>query len=239
MPRRLATEPSGPRGTWPRDLHRAALRLGLGAALYGASFAIGPQVLWTPSLGLVYWDLLLGWMGMLLGVAAWPRLWTGLRGLRARYPRDGDAALAWRAFLLSATLVIAAAILLPIRYTAFSSGVIWPPSLYVAAFPFLPWVSVPLLVLHAILFGRVANFLDGPSRHLVDAGGLLLFAVAAATTAVILQHPGVSAFLQSWNAGGGVLPIAVLVGYALIATGMTLHATPVRSHPTVEVGPAR
>lgn len=239
MPRRPATEPSGARGAWPRDLHRAALCLGFGASLYGASFAIGPRVLWTPSLGLVYWDLLLGWMGMLVSVAAWPRLWTGLRGLRARYPDDGDATLAWRAFLLSATLVVTAAILLPIRYTAFSSGVTWPPSLYVAAFPFLPWVSVPILVLHAILFGRVANFLDGPSRRLVDVGGLLLFAVAAATTAVILQHPGASAFLQSWSAGGGLLPIAALLGYALIATGLTLHANPVRSRSTVEVGPAR
>jgi len=200
---------------------------------------MGRQVLWLPSAGPLYADLLLAWTGVLVGAAAWPRLWTGLRGLTAYSRRDGSAILAWHAFLLTVIFVIAAAVLLPLQYAAFSSGEPWFPLLYMTAFPFLPWVFVPLLVLHAVLFGRVANFVDAPSRHIVDFGGLLLFAVAAASTAVILQHPGASSFVRSWSVGGGLLPLAAFAGYAAIAVGLTLHAIPVRARARHEIGHPR
>ena len=56
-----------------------------------------------------------------------------------------------------------------------------------------------VLALHGILFGRVATYLDRPSRRLANAGALLLFAVGAATTAVIVEHPGATAYVESWT----------------------------------------
>ena len=54
---------------------------------------------------------------------------------------------------------------------------------------------------------------------------MLLFAVAAATTAVILQNPGETAFVRSWSVGQGLLPAAALGGYVLIALGITASST--------------
>jgi hypothetical protein len=71
----------------------------------------------------------------------------------------------------------------------------------------------------------VAYYLDPRSRYLADAGAILLFAVAAATTAVILQNPGDTTFVRSWTAGEGMLPGAALGGYVLIALGITTRAT--------------
>src|SRR5436309_990621 len=97
----------------------------------------------------------------------------------------------------------------------------------VCSFPHLAWTFVPVLALRAILFGRVANSLDLRARYLIDAGALVLFAVAAATTAVILQNPGATAFVRSWGVGRGILPAAALAGYGLVAIGLTVDATTV------------
>ena len=104
----------------------------------------------------------------------------------------------------------------------------WTFLVYVTAFPYLGWTFVPVLALHGILFGRVANYASPRSQYLIDAGVLLLFAVAAATTAVILQNPGATAFVRSWSVGRGILPAAALSGYALIAAGLTVRPAPVR-----------
>ena len=61
----------------------------------------------------------------------------------------------------------------------------------------------------------------------VPAAALVLFAVAAATTGVILQNPGATAFVRSWSVGEGLLPAAALCGYILIASGITTHTTQV------------
>jgi len=95
----------------------------------------------------------------------------------------------------------------------------------VSAFPYLGWTFVPILALHGVLFGRVAWYLESRSRRIADAGAMLLFAVAAATTAVILQNPGETAFVRSWSVGQGLLPAAALGGYVLIALGITASST--------------
>src|SRR5437773_528910 len=88
-----------------------------------------------------------------------------------------------------------------------------------------PIYVVPILALHGVLFGRVAWYLESRSRRIADAGAMLLFAVAAATTAVILQNPGETAFVRSWSVGQGLLPAAALGGYVLIALGITASST--------------
>jgi len=97
----------------------------------------------------------------------------------------------------------------------------------VTSFPYLGWTFVPILALHGVLFGRVAYYLESRSRRLVDAGAVVLFAVAAATTGVILQNPGATAFVRSWSVGEGLLPAAALCGYVLIASGITTPTTQV------------
>lgn len=215
------------RAAWPRELHRAALFLGVSGALFWSSFAVGRWIVSTPSLGPIYMDLLLAWIAVLVHVGAWPNLWIGLRDLRARQPKDASVVLAWRAFLLTLVLIFAAVLILPLEYHTIASTQAWLLVLYVTAFPYLGWTFVPVLALHGIVFGRVANYLEPRSRHVTDVGALLLFAVAAATTAVILQNPGATAFVRSWSVGRGILPAAALAGYALIALGMTVHAVPV------------
>jgi len=213
--------------SWPRDLHRAALLLGVGSLVYWSSFAIGRVILWIPNLGIVFLDLFLAWVAVLLHVAAWPRLWAGLRDLRARRPREASPILAWRAFLLTLILVLSAVVLLPLQYRSYGATDSWLVVLYVTAFPYLAWTFVPLLALHGILFGRVAFYLDRASRRLTDLRAAVLFAVAAVSTIVIVQNPESAAFLVSWGVGRGILPGAALVGYLLIAAGLTLHLVPV------------
>jgi hypothetical protein len=217
--------------SWPRDLHAAALLLGAGSVVYWSSFAIGRVVWWVPVLGLLFLDLFLAWIAVLLHVAAWPRLWAGLRDLRARRPRETSPVLAWRAFLLTLVLVGSAVVLLPLEYRAYGSTDVWWFALYVAAFPYLAWTFVPLLALHGIVFGRVAYYLDAPSRRITDVGAAILFAVAAASTALVLREPDPSAFLASWSAGRGILPGAALLGYLLIAAGLTFHLLPIVHRP--------
>jgi len=206
-------------------LQRAALLLGTGAALFWTSFAVGRWIVVVPSVGPVYVDLVIAWVAVVVHVSAWPDLWVGLRHLRSRDPKEGDAAVAWRAFLLTLGLVLAAVVALPLQYHAIVSTDAWLFAVYVTAFPYLAWTFVPVLALHAILFGRVANYLDPRSRYLIDAGALVLFAVAAATTAVILQNPGATAFVRSWGVGRGILPAAALAGYGLVAIGLTVDVT--------------
>lgn len=226
------------RARWPRHLHRGALLLGASSALYWSSFGLGPQSLWIPGFGILHADLLLAWSAVLLHVAAWPSLWVGLRDLRVRRPADPNPVLARRAFLLALALVLAALVALPLQYHAFASTEAWLLALYATAFPFVAWAFVPILALHGILFGRVANYLDGPSRRLADLGALILFGVAAASVLVILQHPGALAFVRSWSVGRGLMPAVAFGGYALIAVGMTLHIVPGRARPR-KVGVAR
>ncbi len=215
------------RSPWPRDLHRSAALLGAGSVLYWFSFAIGPTIYWFPSPGgAVYVDLLLAWIAVLVQVAAWPSLWGGLRGLRAHHPRDPSPTIAWRAFLLTLLLSLAAVAFLPIQYHTYASAEAWILVLYVSAFPFLAWTSIPVLALHGIIFGRVANYLDPRAKHLADLGALILFAVAAASTILIVQYPETSIFVRTWSLGRGLLPAAAFIGYGLIAGGMTLHAVP-------------
>jgi len=94
---------------------------------------------------------------------------------------------------------------------------------------FAGWSLVPTLALHGIIFGRVARSLEPPFQYLTDLGALILFAVAAATTVIILQSPGASAFVQAWSLGLGVLPAAAAVGYGLIAFGMTAQSATVKA----------
>lgn len=223
------------RAAWPRELGRAALLLGASAALYWYSFAVGRWIVSTPDSGPIYLDLLLAWSAVIVHVAAWPNLWIGLRDLRARRPADGNSIVAWRSFLLTLIMVVGAVFLLPLEYHSIVSADAWIFVVYVTAFPYLGWMFVPILALHGILFGRVANYLDSRSRRLAIAGAILLFAVAAATTAVILQNPGATAFVHSWSVGRGLLPATALGGYVLIALGITARASPafpqVRSWP--------
>ncbi len=216
---------------WPRDLRRGALLLGAGGGLYWSSFALGHRPVGVPLIGIVYLDLFLAWGGVLLHIAAWPPLWLGLRDLRTRRPWEASPVLAWRAFLLTFGLVLSAVVLLPLQYHTYASTEAWLLVLYVTAFPYLAWTFIPLLVLHGVLFGRVAGFLDPPSRRLTDLGVLVLFAVAAASAAVMLQHPGVGSFVAAWSAGRGVLPGAAFLGYALVALGLSsnLRPMPVRA----------
>ncbi len=215
------------RAAWPREFHRAALLLGASATLYWSSFALGRVIVGSPGGGPIYVDLLLAWLAVIVHVAAWPNLWIGLRDFRTRHTKDDSAVLAWRAFLLTLGLIFAAVVLLPFQYHTIASTDAWLLVIYVTAFPYLGWTFVPVLALHGILFGRVATHLDPKSRLLADAGAILLFAVAAATTVLILQNPEALVFLRSWSVGRGILPASALVGYVLIASGMTIHVAPI------------
>ncbi len=217
--------------SWPRDLHRGALLLGVGSLVYWSSFAIGRVVLWVPYLGILFLDLFLAWIAVLLHVAAWPRLWAGLRDLRARRPRETSPVLAWRAFLLTLALVLSAVVLLPLQYRSYGSTDAWFVVLYMTAFPYLAWTFVPLLALHGVLFGRIAFYLDRASRRITDLGAAILFSVAAASTALVLQDPEASSFVASWSVGRGILPGAALIGYLLIAAGLTFHLVPMLYRP--------
>jgi len=208
-------------------LHRGALLLGASAAIFWSSFAVGRWIVSTAEFGPIYIDLLLGWVAVLVHVAAWPNLWIGLRDLRGRQPRDDHPVIAWRSFVITLIMILAAVVILPIEYHSLSSTDALIFVVYVTSFPYLGWTFVPILALHGVLFGRVAYYLESRSRRLADAGAVVLFAVAAATTGVILQNPGATAFVRSWSVGQGLLPAAALCGYVLIAVGITTRTTQV------------
>lgn len=212
--------------TWPRNLHRGAVLLAVGGLLYWSSFVFNDWTIWIGNVGAIYVGLLVAWVAVLINVAAWPALWDGLRDLVAANPRETSAVMARRAFLCALGFVATAVVLLPLQYHAFASTEVWLLVLYISAFPFLVWTFVPTLALHGILFGRVANFLDAPSRRLTDIGSSVLFAVAAATTIIVLQNPDAAIFVRSWSVGQGMLPAATCIGYALVAAGLTFHPLP-------------
>ncbi|HYY49190.1 MAG TPA: hypothetical protein VFA17_11015 [Thermoplasmata archaeon] len=219
------------RGLWPRELQRAAVLLGASAALLWSSFAIGRWIVAAPGSGPIYLDLLIAWTAIVVQIAAWPNLWVGLRDLRDRQPLNVDSIVAWRSFLLTLALIFAAIVVLPLQYRSIASNDAWVFVVYLTSFPYQGWMFIPILALHGILFGRVANYLDSRSRRIATAGALVLFAVAAATTAIILQNPGAAAFARSWTVGRGLLPAAALGGYALIAVGITARAASLFPRP--------
>src|SRR5207237_7892727 len=114
----------------------------------------------------------------------------------------------------------AAVVGLSLEYHSLSASDAWIFVAYVSAFPYLGWTFVPILALHGVLFGGVAWYLESRSRRIADAGAMLLFAVAAATTAVILQNPGETAFVRSCSVGQGRLPLSALGGYVLCGIGL-------------------
>jgi len=225
--------PSRPAATsrvfWPRGLRRAAFLLAASVAIFWSSVATGRWSIPIPESGPIYGDLLIAWVAVLVHISAWPNLWAGLRDLRAREPNEPSVLVAWRAFLLTVVVVVAAFAILLFEYRAIVSPDAWIFILYVTVFRYIGWSFVPILALQGVLFGRVAGYLEPRFRHLADLGAFVLFAVAAATTGVVLQSPGATAFAQAWNLGFGILPAAALVGYVLIALGMTAHLAPATS----------
>ena len=214
------------RAIWPSQLHRGAAWLAAGSVLYWLAFAFSGWTVWVRGVGIVYMDLLLAWVGVLLNTLAWPDLWDGLKGLAGSHREDTDALVARRSFFMVLAFVAVGAVLLPLQYRVIGPGGLWILTLYIAEFPYLAWLFIPTLALYGILFGRVGNFLDGTSKRLTDAGAMILFAVAAATTAIVLHEPASNVFVQSWSVGFGVLPAAACAGYILIATGLTHHKLP-------------
>jgi len=212
--------------TWPSELHRAGAFLAAGAVFYWMSYAFGGWTVWIAGFGLVYMDLVLAWAAVLLNVFAWPDLWDGLRGLVATHPGEPDALVARRSFFMTLGLIGGAIVFLPLQYHIYAGSPTWLLVLYVSAFPFLAWTFVPTLALHGILFGRVGNFLSPAARRLTDLGAVILFAVAAATTLIVLETPNASIFVRSWSVGYGILPAAACAGYLLVATAMTMRAQP-------------
>ncbi len=226
------------RDVWPPELRRAAVLLASGGAFYWMAFAFGGWTIWIVGVGIIYMDLLLAWLGVLLNVLAWPDLWGGLRDLVATHPGEADAVVARRAFVITLVLVAAAIVVLPLQYHVVTASQVWVLVLYISAFPFLAWIFIPILALHGILFGRAANFLGASSRRLCQAGVLILFAVAAATMAVVLSNPDSTVFVRSWSVGFGLLPAAACLGYLLVAGSLTVHSVP-EPVPTRGWGAAR
>lgn len=211
---------------WRRELRHAAAFLAASGVLYWMAFAFAGWTLWIPGFALLYMDLIVAWVAVLLTVMAWPDLWEGLRHLLAVHPGASDALVARRSFLMTILLVVVAVVLLPLQYHVVTWSNIWLLVLYITAFPFLAWIFVPSLALYGILFGRVANFLAPPAKHLADAGAMVLFAVAAATTLVVLRDPSPYAFVRSWSVAAGILPAAACAGYLLIASALTVRPAP-------------
>ena len=223
--RRAATD----RAAWPRGLRRAAVLLAASVALFWSSLAAGRWVIPIPDSEPIYGDLLIAWIAVVVHLSAWPNLWAGLRDLRAREPNEPSVVVAWRAFLLSLVAVVAAITIVLFQYRAIVSPDAWIFILYGTVFRYIGWSFVPILALQGVLFGRVAGCLEPRFRYLADIGAFVLFAVAAATTGAVLQNPGATAFFEAWSLGFGILPGAALVGYALIAFGMTAHLGPATS----------
>ena len=217
---------SRPATAWPLELRRAAVYLAASGVLYWMSYAFAGWTIWIEGFGLIYMDLLLAWVAVLLSIFAWPDLWGGLRDLVSTHPGAPDALVARRSFFMTLVLVGGAILFLPLQYHVYASTQTLLLVLYISAFPFLAWTFVPILALHGILFGRVANFLSPAARWLADVGAMVLFAVAAATTLVVLQTPDSTVFVRSWSVGYGILPAAACAGYFLIAGAMNLRKVP-------------
>lgn len=234
----LSRRASSGRPSWAGALQRAALLLAASVGLLGSSLAFGRWIVSLPGFEFIYGDVLLAWIGVVAYVSAWPNLWAGLRDLRARHPQDPNGVVAWRAFSLTLLLAVATVVVLLLQYHALASADAWIFIVSWSAVRLAGWSLVPILALHGIIFGRVARSLEPPFQYLADLGALVLFAVAAATTVIILESPGATAFVHAWSLGLGVLPAAGAVGYGLIAFGMTGHSATVKSRiPTMHAGP--
>src|SRR2546428_3930165 len=160
--------PSRPAATsrvfWPRGLRRAAFLLAASVAIFWSSVATGRWSIPIPESGPIYGDLLIAWVAVLVHISAWPNLWAGLRDLRAREPNEPSVLVAWRAFLLTVVVVVAAFAILLFEYRAIVSPDAWIFILYVTVFRYIGWSFVPILALQGVLFGRVAGYLRTPVR---------------------------------------------------------------------------
>ncbi len=214
------------RAIWPRQLRRGAAWLAGGAILYWMAFALGGRTLWVKGLGVVYVDLLMAWIGVLLNLLAWPDLWDGLKGLVVAHPGNPDALVARRSFFMVLGLMAFAVVALPLQYRVVAPTGVWMLILYITAFPYLAWLFIPTLALYGILFGRVGNLLTPTAKHLTDAGAVVLFSVAAATTAIVLRTPASTVFVESWSVGFGALPAAASAAYVLIGIGISHRPLP-------------
>ena len=224
--------------SWARTLQRAALLLAGSVALFGSSLALGRWIVSPPGFELIYGDVLLAWIGVVAYISAWPNLWAGLRDLRERQPQDPNGVVAWRAFSLTLLLGVATVVVLLHQYHAVASADAWIFIMSWSVVRLAGWSLVPILALHGIIFGRVARSLEPPFQYVTDLGAFVLFAVAAATTVIILESPGATAFVHAWSLGLGVLPAVAAVGYGLIAFGMTGHSATVKARiPTTHARP--
>ena len=229
---------SAVRPSWARALQRAALLLAASVAFFGSSLAVGRWTVSLPGSEVIYADVLLAWIGVVTYVSAWPNLWAGLRDFRAQQPTDSNGVVAWRAFSLTLLVAVATVVVLLLQYHAIASADAWVFIVSWSVLRFGGWSLVPILALHGIIFGRVARSLEPRFQYLTDLGALILFAVAAGTTVTILQSPGVTAFVQAWSLGLGVLSAAAAVGYGLIALGMTAHSATMEPRiPTTRLRP--
>src|SRR2546422_6081923 len=181
--------PASGRVSWPRGLQRAAFLLAASVALFWSSVAFGRWMIPIPESGPIYGDLLIAWVAVLVHISAWPNLWAGLRDLRAREPNEPSVLVAWRAFLLTVVVVVAAFAILLFEYRAIVSPDAWIFILYVTVFRYIGWSFVPILALQGVLFGRVAGSLEPRFRYLADFRAFVLFALPPPTTRVLLPGP--------------------------------------------------
>src|SRR5437773_10210184 len=100
------------RAFWPRELRRGALLLGVSAALFWSSFAIGRWIVFFPESGPIYVDLLLGWIAVIVHVSAWPNQWVGLRDLRGRQSRDDHPVIDCHPYLMTLDMIVDAEVVL-------------------------------------------------------------------------------------------------------------------------------
>src|SRR5438093_3735998 len=122
--------PASGRVSWPRGLQRAAFLLAASVALFWSSVAFGRWMIPIPDSGPIYGDLLIAWVAVLVHISAWPNLWAGLRDLRAREPNGASILVAWRAFLLTVVVIVAAVAILVFEYRAIVSPDAWMFILY-------------------------------------------------------------------------------------------------------------
>src|SRR5207245_10718024 len=127
---------------WPPGLPRAALRLAASVALFWASVASARRTISILASGPVYGDVLIAWVAVLVHVSAWPNLWAGLRDLRARELNEPSVLVAWRAFLLTVAVAVAAIAILLFEYRAIVAPAAWVFILSATVFRYSGWSFV-------------------------------------------------------------------------------------------------
>src|SRR5438445_4047236 len=151
---------SAVRPSWARALQRAALLLATSVALFTSSLVVGRWIVSLPGSEIIYGDVLLGWIGAVAYVSAWPNLWAALRDFRARQPGDSNGVVAWRAFSLTLVVAVATVVILLLQYHALSSADAW---FFIGSLTVLTLAVLALcrtLALHGIIFGRVVPSVD-------------------------------------------------------------------------------